>query len=125
MRNTLAQKEVQLLRDADETERSATEQLQTKTRTADGHVLTLQECQAQLRKLETRGDEVRALNSYARIRSKVLTVLGPMDGIDHSIQMELEDLKQKVQSVLDIQVAEVAALSSRVADIRRAEAAAQ
>lgn len=122
MRTSLGQKEAQLLRDAEQTERLASEQLQNKTLAAEGHVRTLQEAQTALRKLETRGDEVKALNSYARVRSKVLTVLGPMDGLDHSIERELEELKSQVQGVLDSQVAEVSVLSSRVADIRRADA---
>jgi len=122
MRTTLGQKEVRLLLDAEQTERSASEVLQAKTRAAEGHVRTLQEAQVALRKLDTRGDEVKVLNSYAKIRSQVLTVLGPMDGLDDSIERELEELKSQVQSVLDMQVDEVAALSARVADIRRADA---
>lgn len=125
MRTSLSQKEAQLLRDAEATERAASEQLQSKRLMAEGLVRSLQEAQAALKKLDTRGDEVRALNTYAKIRAKVLTVLGPMDGLDNNIEHELEDLKSQVQHVLDMQVAEVATLSSHVADIRRADAAGQ
>lgn len=121
MRTVLGQKEVQLLRDAEEIERRACEQLQGRTLTAEGHVCTLQESQSALSSLDTRGDEVRVLNSYAKIRSKVMNILGPMDGIDHGIDTKVEDLKSKVQNSLDMQVASVASLSGRIADIRRAD----
>lgn len=125
MRTSLGQKEAQLLLAADQCERSASEALQAKSLRAEGHVRTLQEAQISLKKLDTRGEEVKVLNAYANIRSKVLDVLEPMDGLDCSIEHELEELKSQVQSVLDAQVAEVSALNARVADIRRADASAR
>merc|ERR1712194_255243 len=122
MRVTLAQKEARLLQDAEQIERSASEALQAKAFAADGHVRTLQDAQASLRKLDMRGDEVKALNSYASIRSKVLNVLAPIDGLDNTFEREIEEVKSRVQSGLEMQVTEVGALSNRVADIRRADA---
>lgn len=124
MRVTLAQKEAQLLQDAEQVERSASVTLQTKADVAQGHVRTLQEAEVSLKKLEIHGDEVKALNSYASIRSRVLNVLAPIDGLDNTIERELEEIKSRVQSTLEMQVTEVATLSNRVADIRRADASA-
>lgn len=124
MRVMLAQKEAQLLQDAEQVERSAIATLQGKVYAAEGHVRTLQEAEASMKKLEIRSDEVKALNSYANIRSRVLNVLAPIDGLDNTIERELEELKSRVQSTLEMQVTEVATLSNRVADIRRADASA-
>jgi hypothetical protein len=122
LRAALSEKEVQLMQAAEATERQAAEQLRSKTLDADVHAQTLQECQDQLKTLDTRGDEVRALNTYAKIRRRVLEVLKPLEGRtlgDNEVQLELEELKNHVQRSLETQVAEVASLSARVADIRR------
>lgn len=122
MRQSLSKKEAQLLLAADQTERRANSKLRAKTKAAEEHVRTLQEAQAALRKLDARGEEVKVLNAYAIIRAKVLSVLRPMEGLDVGVEQDLEELKAEVQADLDQQVRAVAALSSRVADIRSADA---
>jgi hypothetical protein len=125
MRASLAQKEAQLLRDVDETAREAVVQLESKTDSIDGHVRTINCCQEQLRTLDMGDDEVRALNGYAKIRAQILTVLGPLNGIDDGSQNDLEDLKQNVQRVFDAQIEAVSVLSSHVTDIRRTDTLSQ
>jgi len=119
LRVTLSQKEAHLLLAADACERAAAERLTQRTTMAEDCARAIKEAQGALTKVDSRGDEVRVLNSYAVARARVLKGLEPGLESGRQLEYDLEDLRNQVRNALDLQVAQVSAIGDRAAELRR------
>jgi len=119
LRVGLSQKEAQLLAGVEDCVRAADAVLQVRGAQVEERAGQVWDSHSMLSKFETRGDEVKALNTYAAARVAVARFLEPMEGVDGGGVVRLLDmLKSQVREALKEQVAAVATLSTRVPEIR-------
>eukprot|EP00927_Polykrikos_kofoidii_P077202 TRINITY_DN74170_c0_g1_i1.p1 TRINITY_DN74170_c0_g1~~TRINITY_DN74170_c0_g1_i1.p1 ORF type:complete len:493 (-),score=74.34 TRINITY_DN74170_c0_g1_i1:292-1692(-) len=120
LRVSLAQKETELLAGIDSCEKSANDALNSRVTPASALSEALQEAHVALRKIDTNGDEVRALNTFASVRVTVSQLVDPLVGADGAALVRLlDDLRVELRASLEQQSSGVMALGSRVHEIRR------
>jgi len=126
MQASLRVKEAELLTGCDDCRAAADRALARRAEEAERRASEVWEVHAMLDGVDTHGDEVKVLNSYAVTRAAAVRILDLPAGSPDSggLVQELEDLKDQVHRTLEAQAVGVASLSARVPELRRAGAEA-
>jgi len=116
LRTNLRDKEAELLADAEARARVADRRLMERAEEAERKAHDVRRAHAAVSGLDTRGDEVTALNSYSAVKASFGSFLQPQTNADGDLQRLLEDVKAQP---LKAQATEVTTLSARVPSLRR------
>lgn len=127
LRATLAQKEAELTAAVDSCETAAGQAMASRVTPVRTHAAALQEAQATLRKIDTRGGNVGDINAYAASRAQLAELVkaqpGPDGGDASSVVRWIGELVSDVRSALQEQIDGVHDLNGRVHEVCRAAAA--
>merc|ERR1712232_511083 len=127
LRATLAQKEAELTAAVDSCEGATGQAMASRVTPVRSHAAALQEAQANLRKIDTRGGNVGDINAYAASRAQLAELVkaqpGPDGGDASSVVRFIGELVSDVRSALQEQINGVQDLNGRVHEVCRAAAA--
>lgn len=124
LRSSLHQKEAQLLAGLEESAQAADGLVGERLAVVEERAGEIWATHVSLSKFDTKGDEVKSLNSYAAARVLMREFLEPLPGVDDGgLAALLDGLQRQLRETMAEQAGAVADFTSRAPEIRRAGSA--